>query len=177
MEDVVGFYRSLGVSEAELEQNRVIMAGMLEMMKMILPAGMVMASFADTFVNFWIAKKILRRLGTYIPDLPAFRELLLPQSILLFYGLSLLVLYLCREQQQLAGWFRLAVNFNMLCTVPILLQGLAVCWFNIHKRNWPGFLRGILLACLFTIQFMPLLMIFLGMADFVMDFRKLRHPH
>ena len=175
-DDVINFYRSMGVSEADLERNRAMMEPVFELMRVILPAGIILASFIDTFINFWVSQKILRRLGSHVPDLPAFRNLVFPQSILLFYGLSLLSIYFFREQQPLETYHRIAINFNMLCGLPILLQGVAVAWSHIDGTRWANVLRGLLLGSLFVTQFMPLAMVFLGIADFVMDFRKLRPP-
>jgi len=173
-ESVLDFYRSVGMSEYQIEHNKAEIVSLLELLKIALPAVIIMGAFADTFINFWVAKKILRRLGTFIPDLPAFRELVLPLPIVLFYGLSLIALYFFSEQPTVAAYYRISVNFNLLCAALLMLQGLAVAWFYIHKHNWPGFLRGVLLTSLFITQLVPVTIVFLGIADSFLDFRKLR---
>jgi uncharacterized protein YybS (DUF2232 family) len=173
--NTIELYRSFGVSEAQLAQMKPVVESTLNMMKMILPAGFVFAAFFDTYANFWIARAILRRLGTFTPGLPDFKNWLLPQYFLLLYGISLLLTAVFKNQPA-SLFYQASVNANFVLAMPLLLQGLAVAWSFSYRKNWPGISRWLLVSLLILLQPVSIIVIFIGMADFVFDFRKLRPP-
>jgi uncharacterized protein YybS (DUF2232 family) len=173
--DTMELYRSFGMSDAELAQIKPIVESTLNMMKLILPAGIVFAAFFDAYANLWLARAILGRLGTFTPGLPEFKNLLLHQHFLLFYGVSLLLTALLKNQPD-SLFYQASVNANFIMAMPILLQGIAVAWSFSYRKNWPGISRWLLVSMLILLQPVSIVVIFLGMADFVFDFRKLRPP-
>jgi uncharacterized protein YybS (DUF2232 family) len=145
------------------------------MFDLLLPALLVMASLFDTFVNFSAAKIVLNRLGSATTALPLFRNWLFPQHVLLLYGLSLLALYFTGDNTG-AFYYKLLANFNVLLSLPLILQGLSVIWFYIYRKNYPGFLRGLSVAVLFLVNGAAVIVTLIGIFDYIFDFRKLRSP-
>jgi uncharacterized protein YybS (DUF2232 family) len=174
--DTLEMYRSFfGMSEMQLEQMKPTVEATVGMMKMILPAGIVIGSFVDTYANFSVTRVILRRLGTFKPGLPEFKDWLLPQYFLLLYGVSLILNAFYKGEPD-SLLYLISLNANFILAMPILLQGLAVVWSFIYRKNWPKALRWIVVSMLFIVQPVSIIVIFIGMADFVFDFRKLRPP-
>lgn len=173
IDDTLQLYRSFGMPEQELEQNRELITTILNTMKIIIPAGLVMASILDTYLNFIASRAILKRLGTVIPGLPTFKNWVFPQAVLFLYGFSLVVINFTKDDPN-SIYYNIATNINIFFGLPILLQGVAVCWFIIEKKGWPNFLKGILVALLFLNGIVPFAILIAGMVDYIFDFRKIR---
>ncbi len=175
IEQVLNMMKQIGLPAQILEEQKALLTAALAMVKIILPAGFVAGSIFDTFLNFLAARAILRRLGTYIEDLPPFREWALPPVILFVYGAALILFSFFQHQPDSLG-YNAAMNAQVLASLPLLLQGFSIIWFFVYKFNWPNLVKGFAVALFFSIPIMPLLIIMLGLMDFIFDFRKIRPP-
>lgn len=170
---VIGWLARLGMPDFVLEQYKSVIWMMLDLMVIIIPTGILMASVFDTFINFVATRAILKRLGTTIPGIPAFKNWTFPDVLLLLFGLSLLLLQYTQDNKE-SILYTIAVNGYFFLSVPLMFQGIAVSWFIIEEKGWPGFLKGILVGSLFITVIVPYMIIILGMFDYIMDFRKIR---
>jgi len=173
IEEAIAFYREIGMAEAVLEQVRQQLTMMLSLTQVLLPVGFIFGSVFDTFVNFLVAKAILRRLGTFVPDITAFKNWVMPNIVLIAYGVSLLIVNFNQEMPE-GIWYKVGLNLNFLVGLPLLLQGIAVFWYFADKKNWPSFFKGLFILGLFLGPIISFGTLITGMFDFVFDFRKLR---
>ena len=60
-------FKGLQVHPAKMGEQ---MKAMAELMKIIFPVAFVMASGVDTYLNYWAARAVLRKLGHQVPDPP-----------------------------------------------------------------------------------------------------------
>ncbi len=83
------FQRSHGVAEAEIAASVASYKELIKMMRIIMPGAFLITAPALAFINYWVAKKILTKLGNKFEDIPPFRNLVIPRWWLLPFGLSL----------------------------------------------------------------------------------------
>jgi len=175
VDQAINIYRNFGLKEAELSQISESMHGMLSMMKLILPAGFAMASVVDTFLNFLVARAVLRKLGHNIAAFPAFSVWTLSPAILYGFIVSMLLIYWgkSRELEMLAT---AGLNLQVATSMLLMLQGLSVIFFYAAKHGLPKFLRWLFVTLVFTNGFIMQTVVFLGAFEIALDFRKLRRP-
>lgn len=166
-------YRGLGAPEQVLEQMRNQLQPMVTIMPIVIPASLLLAAVADTFLNFLIAKAVLKKLGNPVAGFPPFKDWVLPRWILYFYALAILMIsYGDKEQIELL--YKAGMNLQILSTTMLLLQGLSVFYFLADKYNLSRPQRGIILMMIFVIPAFSFVTVFAGAFELVLDYRKLR---
>jgi len=175
VEQAINLYRNFGLKEAELAQISESMNGMLSMMKLILPAGFAMASVVDTYLNFLVARAVLRKLGHHIAAFPGFSVWSFSSKILYAFIISMLLMYWgkSREMDMVAN---AGLNLQVVSSMLLMIQGVSVVFFYAARHEVPKFIRWIFVAMAFSNGFIMQAVVFLGAFDIAIDFRKLRHP-
>ncbi|AJQ30054.1 YybS family protein [Pelosinus fermentans] len=168
-------YRDFGMAEQELAKMSESMQSMIELMKIILPAGFIMASVLDTWLNFLIAKTVLRKLGHNVPNFPAFKEWSLPYHIVYFFALSLVMIY-WGNSREISLLTQVGMNLQVITSTLILVQGLALFNYFADKYNLSKMIKGLILFLILTNGFFAQILIVAGAIDMVMDYRRLRGP-
>ena len=175
VEQSVEIYRSFGMGEEELAKITESMKSMLDLMKIILPAGFIMASVLDTLLNFFIAKAVLKKLGHQTSSFPPFKHWCLPIYIVYFFALALVMIYWGNSREILL-LSQVGMNLQVMTSMLILVQGLALFNFFADKYNLSRMVRGLILFMVLTNGFFAQLLILAGAVDLVLDYRRLRVP-
>jgi len=175
VEQAMEVYRSFGMAEQELAKLAETMQTMIELMKIILPAGFIMASVVDTFLNFLIAKKVLKKLGHSIPDFPPFKQWTLPDYVVYFFALALVMIY-WGKSRDLTMLYNIGMNVQVITSMLLLVQGLSLFNFIVDKYNLSRLVKGIILFLIITNGFFSQILIFAGAIDMIIDYRRLRAP-
>ncbi|HMM22624.1 MAG TPA: YybS family protein [Selenomonadales bacterium] len=166
-------YRGLGAPEQVLEQMQTQLQPMVKLLPVVIPASLLLAAVVDTFLNFLIAKTVLRKLGQPVAGFAPFKDWVLPRWILYFYALAILMIYHgSKEQMELL--YKAGMNLQILSTALLLLQGLSVFYFLADKYNLSRIQRGIILMMTFVIPVVSSIAVFAGAFELVLDYRKLR---
>lgn len=175
VEQAINVYRNFGMKEADLVQMAENMRGLLELMKLILPAGFILASIVDTYLNFLVARAVLRRLGHHIPAFPVFRRWSMPPIILYAFIVSVIMLYWgkSREIDMLAT---AGINLQVMTSMLLMIQGISVAYFYADRHEVPKIIRWIFITMVFTNGLIMQATVFAGAFDMAIDFRKLRRP-
>jgi len=166
-------YRNLGMAEQELVKIKDSMQTMIDLLKVILPAGFIMASVVDTFLNFVIAKAVLKKLGHSIPDLPVFKNWLLPGYIAYFFVLSLAMIY-WGKSREFTMLYNIGMNVQFVASTLLFVQGLALFYYIVDKYNLSRLVKGIILFLILTNGLFSQIIIFIGAAETIVDYRRLR---
>ncbi|MDU2065097.1 MAG: YybS family protein [Sporomusaceae bacterium] len=171
----MSFYQNMGYNEADLQKMTETMTVVVNLVKVILPAGLIMASVMDTLLNYWLAKKVLKKLGYVYMGLPPFPSWCLPRSILVLFlvGLGMLLLGRANENELVT---MIGTNVQVVGSVLLLVQGLALFYFLAAKYNLSRFVRGIILVLILTNGFFTQIVILAGAFDMAIDYRHLRSP-
>ncbi len=175
MEQGIEVYRNFGIAEEELTKMKDSMQAVFEIVKVILPAGFIMASVLDTFLNFLIAKKVLKKLGHHIEDFPPFKNWSVPDYIVYFFALSLVMIY-WGDSRQITLLYQLGMNLQVITSSLLLVQGLALFYYFVDKYNLSRAVKGIILFLILINGFMSQVLIFAGAIDTILDYRRLRTP-
>ena len=173
VQQAVEVYRNFGMPEEQLAQMADSMKTMIELIKIILPAGFIMASVVDTCFNFLIAKAVLRKLGHKIPDLPPFKQWNIPDYVVYFFALALVMIY-WGKSRELSMLYTIGMNLQVVTSMLLLVQGLALFYFIVDKYNLSRTVKGIILFLILTNGLFSQMLIFAGAVDTVMDYRHLR---
>ena len=167
------FQRAHGVAEAEIEATIASYKELIRMMRIILPGAFLITAPTLAFLNYWVAKKVLTKLGNHFQDLPPFRELVIPRWLLLPYGLSLMAIaYFLKVDPNGIG-YHVTVNIQVVCSAIFMFQGLALIYWYIYTHNKPKW-WGHVATFLIFIQIISFVILWLGAFDSIADFRKLR---
>jgi uncharacterized protein YybS (DUF2232 family) len=166
-------YRSFGMKEEDLAQMAQNMQALIDLMKIILPAGFAMAAVVDTYLNFMIAKAVLKKLGHSIAGFPPFKQWNLPYQIVYLFACALLLLY-WGQSREILLMKQVGMNLQVMTSMLLLIQGLALFYYLADKYNLSRFTRGIILFLIFTNGLFTQVLIFAGAFDMAVDYRKLR---
>lgn len=175
IEQALAFYRGMGMKPEDLAQMEATMRPMVDLMKLILPAGFVLAAFVDTFLNFQVAKAVLARLGQRIEPFPAFRHWSMPKLTVYALAVALVALY-WGKSREIELLYNAGMNLQVLTTMLLFIQGLAVFYFLADKYNLSRMVRGIILFLIFSNGLFMQVLIFGGAFDLIFDYRQLRAP-
>ena len=141
-----------------------------KMAMLFLPASLVIGAPFSTAIDYFLARKVLGRLGDYYPPCPAFSTWQLPKYVLVPYGLALAILYFTKDNPE-ALLYKVAVNVFYFMCVSLLMEALALIrWYVITKEKpkaW--FYCGVFLAL--TNPLFSQLAIILGAYDLIFNFR------
>lgn len=175
VEQAINVYRNFGMKETELAQIAESMKGMLAMMKLILPAGFALASVVDTYLNFVVARAVLRKLGHHIGAFPEFRRWSFSPVLLYAFVSSMVLLYWgkSRDFEMVATT---GLNLQVICSMLLMIQGMAVAFFYARKYEVPKLILWVFIVMAFTNGFIMQTTVFTGAFDIVFDFRRLRRP-
>lgn len=168
------YYRSTGMSEIEVQQAVAGYAEMLRMMRIIMPGAFLLSAPALAFVNYIAAKKILGKLGERFEDFPPFINLQIPGWVLWPYAISLFAVTYFYQYNREHWLYDVSVNVQTVCSFALVLQGIALIYWFVHKHNKPGWWAGAATVLLFLIPIFSQIMVYVGAFDIVFDFRKVR---
>ena len=175
LEQAMNFYRTMGMKAEDLAQMEAAMRPMIDLMKIILPAGFVLAAVVDTFLNFQVAKAVLGRLGHRVEPFPPFRHWTVPRATIYALVVSLLALY-WGKSREFELLYNAGMNLQVIATMLLAVQGLAVFYFLADKYNLSRLVRGIILFLIFSNGIFMQAIIVGGAFDLIFDYRQLRAP-
>ena len=172
-EQALSIYRTFGMKEDELAKISENLRSMLELMKVILPAGFLLASVVDTFLNMMVARVVLGKLGHAIEKFPPFKEWRFPTLVIYAFIIAILMLYWgkSRDIPLLAD---AGLNLQVISSMLLMIHGLSVAFFYAAKYEIPKILRWVLIFMVFTNGFILQATVFAGAFDIAFDFRKLK---
>jgi uncharacterized protein YybS (DUF2232 family) len=134
-----------------------------------------LASLTDTYLNFWVAKIILKKLGVDLAPFPPFKHWSFSVTVLYLFGISMGLIYL-GNSNQLELVKNIGMNLNALSTILLLVQGVALFYFFADKYNLSRIVRGIILFLILSNGIFMQALIFGGAFDIIFDYRQLRTP-
>jgi len=168
-------YRGLGIPEATLAPMAEQMRTMFKLLQLIMPAALVLAAVFDTYLNFVVARAVLRKLGHHIASFPPFKEWILPRYVLYAFILAFAIM-LFGQHQGIDLLSRIGTNILVVSNILLLLQGMALFYFLADKYNLSRLMRNIILLLILFNGLLTQIVVFAGIFDIAIDYRKLRTP-
>ncbi|MBP2663721.1 MAG: hypothetical protein H6Q71_1669 [Firmicutes bacterium] len=174
-EQAMDFYRGMGMKAEDLARMESTIQPMMEIMKIILPAVFVLAAFVDTFLNFQVAKAVLARLGQRIEPFPPFRRWSMPRFTVYALVVSLVAIY-WGKTREFEILYNTGMNLQVITTMLLFVQGMALVYFLSDKYNLSRIVRGIILFLILSNGIFMQALIIGGAFDLIFDYRQLRTP-
>ena len=170
MEQSIAFYRQMGMSTADLENMSSMMSTMGELMKIILPSAFALAAVVTAYINLMVARRILKKMGHYVAPFPAFKDWQMPRLSLYGFIVGILAMYWGHTRE----WtilYQAGVNIQMITTLFLVLQGLALFYFMADKYNFPRWARILMVVMILTNGIMLQAALFAGAFDMAINYR------
>ncbi len=138
-----------------------------EILKMTLPASILVTVVAVILVNYIIISKVLKTQRVYIEALPPFEEWKMPYITgWIFIGV-LLYQYFLKQPEAIT------TNIIALLSLGFTLGGLAVVrYYLIHRLKMKSLAANLILVFLFLFPLTSWLLFVIGIVDTSMDLRK-----
>lgn len=175
MEQAIKFYREMGMKPEDLATMEAAMRPAIELMKIILPAGFIMAAMVDTYLNFQVAKMVLAKLGQPIEALPPFRHWSMPRLTIYALAVALVSIY-WGNSRAIVFLNSVGMNLMIVTTMMLFIQGMAVFYFLADKYKLSRIVRGIILFLIFSNGIFMQALVIGGAFDLIFDYRQLRAP-
>jgi len=174
LDSVVRFYSTMGMDSQQLQTLKENFKGMFQILHIMLPGILIMASFFDAFINFSVAGLVLRRLGHKVEGLPPMREWRMPIfSVPMFLsGIAMMLLY---RYYQIPVLKYLGINIQLVFSLVLMFQGLAVVSFYLSRFNIHKILVIVIFVFILFNPFLSQIAVWVGLFDLLFDFRKLRY--
>ncbi|KGO14663.1 YybS family protein [Clostridium botulinum] len=173
MELTKEFYSKAGVSEDKLQQIDQVFGSLnLDSMLKMLPAALIIIAFLAAFLNYAVTKKVLMKLGyKNVKSLPSISKIYVNVRLVTIVAIGLLIgAVLKRKTIGLGDYFFITASYLLI--ILLLIDGIST--FIYYMRNKFKISKGILIF-IFLMTLGPLYIIYfyLGLADIMLDFRKL----
>ncbi|ADL08963.1 YybS family protein [Thermosediminibacter oceani] len=165
-------YNRMGVDPETVKTVVGMYEKMLDLMPLLIPAILVLASITSAFLSYQISRVVLRRLGYKIEDFPPFWQWRLPVFTVFLLLLGQLAVLL--EAYWPVGILKqLGLNLQMIFTFAFFVQGLSILSFYLGRYNVAKPVRALIVLFVFTNPFFAQLIFLAGMVDTVFNFRGL----
>jgi uncharacterized protein YybS (DUF2232 family) len=138
------------------------------MYRSAIPAVFILSMYLLTFIMVIPNFEVLRRLGHQVPKFPPFREMKLPVITIFIYGLIILLPWMMELKPESSAYL-LYVNATVILRVLLLLQGVALIHYFMHKMKLPTFVT--VLSTIFALLFSPITTL-LGILDIGVNIRS-----
>lgn len=159
-----------GITE---EQLRKTFQASIQMAEVLLPSAVVLASMFAAFMNFIVARYILRRLSIVVPDMPPFSKWRLPWYIIwgFILGLGLLLL---GHNYKLVLLGNIGKNILYIYFPLLLITGISVATYFFKNEKILPLFKGItVFLALINPPLAIMIILTIGLFDPLFDYRKL----
>lgn len=175
MEQMIEAYRTSGMSAEDFARMQELLPVAIEILKIIVPSLFALSAILSAFLNFFIAKKVLKKLGYSFEDFPPFKHWIIPGYSLYFFLLSLVMVYWGRKDE-FSMFYNSGLQLCLLSGTLLFVQGLSLFNYLVDKYNLSRITRGIILLLMLVNGFLVLMLIGFGALDIFFDYRRLRTP-
>ncbi len=175
MVEAIELYRGFGMTETMIAQMQEQFKIMMTLFQVLLPALLTLSAVFQTYLNFLLARAVLRKLGHATPAFPPFREWSLPKAMLYIAALATAALFFSQNlQSDLLA--KIAVNILGGSLILLFGQGLALFYYLADKYNLSRLMRTIILIIILTNALLQTAAVFAGIFDLAVNFRQLNTP-
>jgi uncharacterized protein YybS (DUF2232 family) len=155
------------VEEGVVEQLEASVA----LMETLMPSMFVMASFMIVFIIQLVSIPILKRFGVKVNHWGAFREMVLPKSLLWYYLISLFASIFIQPEPG-SYWYWALTNLVFILQFLMLLQGFSFLAFFIYTKGYSKAVLVVTIILSLLIPFVLYIVRILGIIDLGFDLRK-----
>jgi uncharacterized protein YybS (DUF2232 family) len=140
----------------------------MELFDVLIPSVFLVSSLAVMLIIISVNFPLLRKMGIQSAKFPAFRNWKLPQSIVWYYLITLILMITVRPEM---GTYLHWALYNLFYVLQLLLvvQGFSFIYFFAHLKKWPkGLLVLVTVLGFLLVDFMRII----GIIDLGFDLRQ-----
>ncbi|MBE3599605.1 MAG: DUF2232 domain-containing protein [Limnochordaceae bacterium] len=142
-----GWYRGMGIPEEQVKLLEEAQKGILTLVRLLFPAGILWASLVSAFVNHWAVRQVLGRMGEKLEWFAPFARWRSSMAGPIALGAgSLLPLMGLRQ----GAWEMVSANLLVVGGLICLVQGLSLLWFWLERLQVS---KGVRLLLVFLLMF------------------------
>ena len=164
MDETLGIYRSLGMTEVQIEETRAAASEVLELFLLMLPALFVGSALIEVGVCYAVMRKVLRRMGVAVTALPPFARWHLPV-------VSLIGIY-WGSTREIVLLYQVALNGYVIAFLAGLVQGVALLHFLLLRFRVSPFVCALIYVFILVNGVMTQIISWTGLFDMVYDYRR-----
>ncbi len=170
---VFSFYSSSGMSGSNLGEVKEQLTQTLELIPLIFPAILTMASAVDCYLSYAVSRIVLKRTSSIVlPALPAFTNWRFPKSIFWALIVSIVLTMAGMSGEEWNIWIKTGTNLRLLVNVLFLFQGMSLCWFFMTRKSLNIIVKVIIISLILFIPIISQVIILLGIIDMWFDLRS-----
>ncbi|MEC3655816.1 YybS family protein [Bacillus siamensis] len=161
--------KQLGYGDQFGKQTK-LMERQLSTLQYLFPTALILISIVSAFLSYAMARPFLRRFFPDLPKMKPFRELRLPQVVVILYFVVTILGFLHLEKGHMM--YSVSLNGGYILNLLICIQGLAFIFFYCHEMEMPKAVP--VLAIVLGVLF-PLIMsvyLLLGIIDIGFNIRN-----
>jgi uncharacterized protein YybS (DUF2232 family) len=170
MKEALDMMKSLGVPQEQIDAVQGT-EGLSKMLRMVFPGILVMSSLLGSFINYYFVQVKFRKLKYSIAELKPMDQWYIGNNLsfgIFFMTIAAMAMTYFKVPNSDIVYSSIFVIFMFT----FIVDGLAVIsWFLKSKRVTKG-LRILILVIIMFSGFAQILL-FLGLADYILDFRKI----
>ena len=171
MDETLGIYRSLGMTEVQIEETRAAASEVLELFLLMLPALFVGSALIEVGVCYAVMRKVLRRMGVAVTALPPFAQWHLPVGFPYLFAFSLIGIY-WGSTREIVLLYQVALNGYVIAFLAGLVQGVALLHFLLLRFRVSPFVRALIYVFILVNGVMTQIISWTGLFDMVYDYRR-----
>lgn len=167
--------KDMQLSQYEILKAENILESAFDYVLLVIPVLMMIFSLVTAYINCFISSIVLRKQGYGVVSIPRFSRFKLPSNILLGMGIMFIGVLLMKWLK-VSYYETVLLNIVGLASFMFFTQGLAVIDYKLKRRNVRIIFRIIIL--LFFVLVLPIgsmILIFIGVLDAILDFRKIKN--
>ncbi len=178
--DMMEMYQSTGMIDMMAQQGvsktqvAEIMEQSVQLMMRLMPSILIISRSVMAVITYFLTVQVLKRLKIRIPRIQNFQKWGLPFGFV--WGLIIVwALWLAADYIDISWLNILTLNFLIVYAALLFLDGFALTcyWFKFEQMSTPMKVLGVLFVLFFITGFL-IACTFMGLADLLFDFRKLR---
>ncbi|OFX33198.1 MAG: hypothetical protein A2Z07_03850 [Armatimonadetes bacterium RBG_16_67_12] len=183
-----GLYRSLGMSEAQIDSSMRLMRQSAQFLPYVLPGGLALGALGAALLNYEVGRRVLSRFKYELPALPPVRTWRLPAPAIWLVPISSLLLAFSGgpmlSQPPVAEILRerLATSPTVLQTLGIslavitqslfLLQGMVTGWMILGNYGFGRLAQIMSVVLVFAVPILAVAVLLLGIIDSALRVRE-----
>lgn len=168
----LSFYRNLGLTAEQLDLLKESLTQTLNIIRIAFPAMLILASIFDVFINYGVARLVLKRFGYTLIGFTSFSKWRASKSFFWSYFLGVISIFL-GVKYNIPLLNKIGINIQIFFSVIFLVCGLSLVSFILERFRVKGFLKWVVYIFVCMQPILSQIATWAGMLDIWVDFRKL----
>lgn len=140
---------------------------------MAVPTAVIILAMVMTYASYWASLVVLKKLKYIEREIPKFSKFKVPDKIFIVF-IALGIVYLIAQNMSFMNSEAIKLNMIFIFSFLFLVQGISVIMFKLEKTNTPNPLKWMLAIVILLASFIHVFIIMIGVADSIIDLRKIK---